>query len=464
MRNKLKIGLLVTGLLEDEYNKTGHLRPKCFQATNDLAKILATYGEVVNPGFIEYETDAERAAQMFNAMSVDLIVVVELAYQKGAIPMRTLLNTQAPILIWNTQSIRQLPEDVNFDIIMLNSGMAGLPELTNGLLRTGRRFRMITSHMADLQGQTQISEFVTAASVVSRLRNARIGVIGHPYEGMTDLMVDQLSLREHLGPSCWPVEPETVAALAINISTEKVQAVVKEEHLRFNTKAIPPETFERSVRLALAIEQVVKDRQLDALALFEQAWLTDPRIGIISNYGAGRLISSGIPCTPEGDVPNAVSMLILQEIAGQSTIVENYIVDFDHDSIMLSHDGTGNPTLATSQTEVCIKPSIYYRGVHGYGAAYEYAYAPGDVTILSLTPLRDGKWRLIAAEGRSLPMKPRPLSAPQMLFRHSSGSLQEYCDQWCSAGASHHMAVAYGKLGNMVKRVGELLGIEVIVV
>jgi len=50
MRNKPKIGLIVTGLLEDDYNKTSHLRPNVLQATNDLAKMLSTYGEVVNPG------------------------------------------------------------------------------------------------------------------------------------------------------------------------------------------------------------------------------------------------------------------------------------------------------------------------------------------------------------------------------------------------------------------------------
>src|SRR5208337_2604107 len=142
---------------------------------------------------------------------------------------------------------------------------------------------------------------------------------------------------------------------------------------------------------------------------------------------------------------------------------ENYVIDFDHDSIMLSHDGTGNPALATGPTEVRVKPSIYYRGVNGFGAAYEYVYAPGNVTILSLIALRGGQWRLIVAEGESLPMKTRSLCAPQMMFRHSSGNIQEYCDRWCSAGASHHMALAYGKLASKVSRVGELLGIEVIV-
>ncbi len=164
-KNKPKIGLLVTGLLEDEYNKTGHLRPKFSETTSSLAKLLSTYGEIVNPGFVEYEPDAERAAQMFNANDVDLIVVVELAYQKGAIPLRTFLRTSAPILVWNTQHIRHLPEDANFDVIMLNSGMAGLPELTNSLLRTRRGFRMITSHVAEPQGLAQIGEYVTASAI-----------------------------------------------------------------------------------------------------------------------------------------------------------------------------------------------------------------------------------------------------------------------------------------------------------
>jgi L-arabinose isomerase len=366
--------------------------------------------------------------------------------------------------VWNTQHIRHLPEDANFDVIMLNSGMAGLPELTNSLLRTGRGFGMVTSYVTAPQGLRQIGEYVTASAVVRGLRTARIGIIGYPYDGMTDLMVDHLSLRKTVGPSCSPLEPERAAAVAASLPVEKVNEIVEQERRRFRTEAIPPETFERSVRLGLALEQVVKDNGLDALASFEQVWLADPRVGIVANYGAGRLMSLGIPSAPEGDVPTAVCMLLLQALAGQSTILENYVMDFDHNTILLSHDGTGNPALAASPADVSLNPSIYYRGVNGFGAAFEYAYAAGDVTILSLIPLGNGEWRFIVGEGESLPMKPRPLSAPQMTFRHSSGSLEKYCDGWCSAGASHHMALAYGQLASKVKKVGELLGVEVVVV
>jgi hypothetical protein len=59
--------------------------------------MLKTYGEIVNPGFVEHESDAERATQIFNTASVDLIVVVELAYQKGTVSAGMFLNTTAPM-------------------------------------------------------------------------------------------------------------------------------------------------------------------------------------------------------------------------------------------------------------------------------------------------------------------------------------------------------------------------------
>ncbi len=464
MTTKPKIGLLVTGLLEDEYNKTGHIRPKCAEVTSKLADILSAYGEIVNPGFVEYEPDAERVAQIFNANSVDLIIVIETSYQKGAIVMRAVLGTQAPLLVWNTQQIRYLPEDADFDLIMLNFGMGGIPELTNSLMRTGRRFGMITSHVADPNGLAQVSEYAHAAGAVRKLRSARVGFVGHTYEGMTDLMTDQLSLREKIGPICWPIEPEKVADAAAKIPTEKVKGLIDEDRGRYNTKALSPDVFERSARLALALEQVVRDYRVDALATFEHAWLNDPNVGIIPNYAVSRLISMGIPSAPEGDVPTVVAMLLLQELAGQATVLENYVMDFDHNTIILSHDGTGNPALASNSKDVSLKPSIYYRGLHGFGAGLEFAYAPGDVTIVSLTPLGNGNWRLIAAEGESLPMKPRPVAAPQMTFRYSGGGIQEYCNRWCLAGAFHHMALAYGRQAKKVQRVAELLGIDSVII
>ena len=40
---------------------------------------------------------------------------------------------------------------------------------------------------------------------------------------MTDLMVDQLSLRQDVGPVCWPVEPEKFSLAMEEITKAEVQ-------------------------------------------------------------------------------------------------------------------------------------------------------------------------------------------------------------------------------------------------
>ena len=158
MAAKAKIGLLVMALLEDDYNKTAHMRPAATAAAQEIADPLRPYGDVVHAGLVEEEPQAAAAARLFNAEDVDIIVAMELAYTKGLVPARALIDTTAPVLVWNAQKIRRLGEDDGFDVVMLNSGMAGMPELTAVLLRTGREFAMVTSLFDDPEGRRRVQE------------------------------------------------------------------------------------------------------------------------------------------------------------------------------------------------------------------------------------------------------------------------------------------------------------------
>lgn len=462
MKVKAKIGVLVMALLEDDYNKTGHMRPAATAAAQEMADLLSAYGEVVHAGLVEEEHQAAEAARMFNAADVDIIVAMELAYTKGVVPARCFIDTTAPVLVWNAQRISRLGEADGFDVVMLNSGMAGMPELTAVLLRTGRDFTMITSRLDDAEGRRKVADTIAAAAVRRRLRTARIALVGHPFEGMTDLMFDGLSLRQDIGPVVWPLEPEKISVRFGEIPQAEVDATVAVERAKY-TVEMEPDLFERSVRLALALESVVKERGYDAFTAFDQVWLTDPRVGIIPSYGTGRLCELGIAASPEGDVNCAVAQLILQELAGQATTVENYVIDFDNNAVMFSHDGHGNPALATPG-EAKVKHSIYYQGVHGFGAGFEFAYQPGPVTNLALVTMGENQWRFVISEGEFIPFPPRPISAPQTLFRHDSLPIAEWCNEWCEAGAPHHMAAAQGRWADQLLVLAQMLGIEAVVV
>lgn len=460
MATKPKVGILVMALLEDDYNKTAHMRPMAQKAADQIGEIIGQYAETICPPLVEEEHQAENAARMFNAADVDLIVAVEVAYTKGIVPTRCFLNTTAPVLVWNTQQIHFLPEDADFDLIMVNSGMAGVPEMTSALLRIGRRFWMVTSHIDDPEGRGKIAEYIAAAGVVRRLKRARIGIVGHAFEGMTDLMVNLLDLRQRLGPVCWPVEPEKFAIAMQSLSDEEVRKLIQSESARYEVE-MDVDTFERSCRLALALEKVARENKFDALATFDQVWLTDPRVGIIPSYGTGRLCEIGIPCSTEADVTTLVAMLILQEFTGQVTFLENYVIDFPRNAIILSHDGHGNPALATRPDEVKIKNSIYYQGVNGFGAGLEFAYAPGPVTMMSLVSIND-RWRLIFSEGESLPIKARPVAAPQMLFQPKTLGIQDWCNAWCLAGAPHHQALVLGHVSEKIKTFAALMNLDTV--
>ncbi len=63
MTVKAKIGVLVMALLEDDYNKTGHMRPAATAAAQDIADRLAQFGDVVHAGLVEEESQAAAAAR-----------------------------------------------------------------------------------------------------------------------------------------------------------------------------------------------------------------------------------------------------------------------------------------------------------------------------------------------------------------------------------------------------------------
>jgi L-arabinose isomerase len=463
-KREFTIGLMVTALLEDKYNKTGHMREQARQAAARYAARLEGFGRVVHPGFFEYEEEAVKAARALKAEAVDVVVLIELAYQKGLIPMRALLELDAPLIIWNSQLVEEFPAGADFDLIMLNSGMAGLPELASSLIRAGRRFWLVTGAIDDPAAQERLAEHLQAARAVARLRNARIGIIGHPYEGMTDLMQDDFAVLETFGATCWPIDHDEVTAAFAGIEEKKARLLIQEQKDQGRSIEVDEPMMLSSARLALALEQVARASGCDAVAEFDQVWLSEPAIGIIPFFGTSRLVENHLPFTCEADVLRALSMLVLEELAGHSTFLEHYILDYRRNLMFNSHDGHGNPALADPKHGVRIVPTIYYRGVNGFGASFNYSYRPGEVTLFSIGSVGGGCFQLASAEGQFVEMKPRDISAPQTFFQWSGGGVADFSEAWLYSAPSHHHTAAYGRLNRRLGLVADMLGLRQVIV
>lgn len=460
LNEKPKVGLLITALLEDDWNQTGYIRPAAQAAVQLFIDALQEIAQVVCPGLVETEEQAVAADLFFRQEKVDAVVFTELAYTQSIIALKALERIQVPVIVWNTQQLRAWPQNANWDIVMLNSGLAGLPEATHVMVRTGRRFFIVSGHMNDPVRLKQLETYLRLAAISERLRNTKIGMIGHPYQHMADLMVDPLNLRVTLGPTLLHIEPEELAVAVEAVPEQAILALIAETQQNWRTDELAMDIFARSARIALGLENVTAKRKIDALAIFDQAILSDRRCGLVPSWGNSRLIAQGIPVTAEADVNVATAMLILQGLAGDATFVENYGMDFDAGAAYIAHDSMGNPNLAATEPQIALRPSIYYQGIYGWGAALEFAYRPGLVTFLALVAMQHGRWKMIVGEGQALPVQPRPTVAPQMLFRPAASQLEDFYDRWCLAGAGHHSALAYGHLGSKLEILAKMMNVD----
>ncbi len=454
---EFKIGLLVTALMEDRFNKTGHLRDQARAITNRYAQKLAPFGAVVNPGFVENEVEAIKAAQVLKAEGADCIVLVEIAYQKGLIPMRALRELDVPLIVWNAQLVEEFPESADFDLIMVNSGMCGLPELTSSLLRADRDFFLVTGCIDDRKTLERLGRYIRAARAVARLRNAKVGLISNPYEGMTDMMQDNLAVMDTFGTTCWPIVPDEITDAFGQVSDADVKRVIQEQKAKGRKIEVEDPLMARSARLALALEKVVRQGGYDAVAEFDQIWLSEEKVGIIPFFGTSLLLENHVPFACEGDVMRALAMLILEELAGHAAFLEHYIIDYKRDLMFNSHDGHGNPGLADPSHGVRVVPTIYYKGVHGFGASFNYSYKPGEVTLFSIGNVGEGHFQLISSQGQFVDMKPRDIAAPQTFFKWEGGSIAEFSERWLSAAPSHHHTAAYGSLNELISVTAQML-------
>ena len=171
-----------------------------------------------------------------------------------------------------------------------------------------------------------------------------------------------------------------------------------------------------------------------------------------------------MPFTCEADILRAISMLVLEEVAGHATFLEHYILDYKRDQMFNSHDGHGNPGLADEKSGIDIVPTIYYKGVNGFGASFNYSYRPGNFTLFSIGNIGGGRFRFISSEGKTMEMKPRDISAPQTFFKWDGESIKEFSKKWLLSAPSHHHSAAYGNLNSVLKKTADMMEMEHMVI
>lgn len=461
---KVKLGLL--GLMPLLYERGG---PKTRQTQDAFARKLAAswdWAEVVYPGVCNTRQQVDAAVRSFHAERCDGVVVVCLTYAPSLISASALLETPLPVVLLDTQPDADPHNLEDEGFLTRNHGVHGIQDLANVLARGGMKPPILVGHWRDHLLITNLCDWARAAKARSLLRQMRTGLIGRPMAGMGDFAVDEAALLMRIGPEIVPVEPRRIAELAAAADPKAIGNRIAENQRTFDiSDDLTAAQHEAAVRTSLALEAIMREDELDALAAHFLTISEDGRVPTLPFLAASKLLADGYGYAGEGDVCCASLTAAMQRVAGPADFVEMFSMDFTGEAVVMAHMGEGNYATASLGRKGGRKPRLVPRPfplapTPEAPATPVFAPEPGLVTIASLAIAAEAKFRLVIAAGVVAEWGPfEHVRHPHFKFEPAA-DLDVFLSEWSHAGGSHHQVMVRGDQANLLLAVADVLKID----
>ena len=457
---KARVGLL--GLMLQLYDLYPELKPRMAEFAEELVDTLAPFAGVDFPGVCNTRQQVDRAVAGFEADDKDLIIVVLLTYAPSHIALPALIRTRLPVLIFNTQRLFAITQDTRTQDTTQNHGMHGVQDLCNVLLRAGREFHIVTGHYQDERALAEVRAWCDAARTVQFLRHARIALLGYPMQGMGDFGVDQTAFLAQVGVNVHHVATKTVAELAQAAPRAEVDRQMAEDRQHFEFQdGVTEAEHEASSRLEWALCKILNERGMHGFAAHFMAIGDEGWLETLPFLASSKLLGKGYGFGGEGDVTSAAAVAMMCQLAGAANFTEMFTMDFAGNSALMMHMGEGNWKMARRDEPIhVVRSTLGLVDLRIDPLLLAFSLEPGEVTLVSLTTLADGKLKFIVAEGKVVDFPyVADLGRPHFKFR-PDGDLCDFLTRFSTEGASHHQALAYGRWAGTVAKIAALLGVE----
>jgi L-arabinose isomerase len=436
---------------------------------------LADLGaDVVSAGLVDTPQAARRAGDELAAARVDLVLVYTATYATSSQVLPVVQAAAAPVVILNLQPTRTLDyEAMTTGEWLANCSACCVPEIAGAFTRARIAYRTITGTLLDGDPAWDgLREWLDAATAVRSLRSSRIGFLGHTYPGMLDMYSDFTQVHAQTGAHVEVLEIDDLVARVEGADAEAVQRKGDEIRETFDladagvdpiAAEITPEVFAWSARVAVGLDRLVEDFELDGLTYYYRGVDGNSAERVTSGLIVGNslLTARGIPAAGEGDLKTNIAMLLLDRLGAGGSYTEFYALDFEEGFVLMGHDGPGH--LAIAEGRPVARALKLYHGKAGAGLSIEMKVRLGPVTILGVSQTADGNLKLIAAEGESIPGPTFQIGNTNSRIRFAAGPTA-FFDAWCAEGPTHHVALGVGHQLSRIRKAADLLGVELAVV
>ena len=424
--------------------------------------ILDGFADVVAPPLIESEADAAAAASLLAEARLDAVVFAPAMAAPPSYAVRALADIDAPIVIWNAPAIERLPDDLHQDEATVHSTSVGAVMFGNVLARQGRPVPVVTAGHDDHDGLDRLSRTVRAAAAAGSLRGSTVLRVGDPIPGYLDVEASADELAR-IGVTEQAVSRADWEALVASIPTEVAAAafdsVRHDADVRWTGDGGSGATH--SAAVAVALERAALDSGAVAGTVnCHGPWFrTSEVVGVPACLAVVREAAAGRPFSCTGDQPTAIALLLARRLAGAALYCECYTPEASTGLVLIAAGGEGDAAWADPGEPMTLEANDHYPGARGQGTSVAFGLRRGPATLLSMSPTESG-WVVAWATGVIEETRYRDMRGPNGMFRFDSGPGEEAISRWISSGATHHNALAPGRLDHEVPILAAALGIQ----
>jgi len=427
--------------------------------------------QVVSGGLVDTPRMAVETGQAFRRADIDMAFCYMSTYALSSTVLPVVQRAGAPTVLVSLQPNPAMDYERGTTFMQLeHDNQTSLPEVCCALERAGIHVpgMVVGALHDDEHAWRRIFDWCKVARACGAVRNARIGVMGHVYEGMLDMNSDPTMFDARFGMHCEHIEMDDLQVRVDAATESEARAKLDEIHTLFDMPApgadpiagpARPEDLEWSARVACALDRLVADFGLTGLAYYYRGLAGNAyeRLAASLIVGSSLLTARGVPIAGELDLKTCVAMLILDRLEAGGSFAELHPCDFTHDIVLVGHDGPHH--IAVAQGRPVLRGLSLYHGKRGAGVSVEFQLANGPVTCAGLTQTYDGRFKFVLAEGESLP-GPIPATGNTNTRCRFPPNVSTFIENWSLEGPTHHFALGVGHIAHMVEGFCRCWGIE----
>lgn len=421
-------------------------------------RLAAVGAEVHSAGLIDDAPGARAAGDFFAGQDLDLLICYVGTYATSSQVLPIVQQSRVRVLVLNLQPSEALDyENTDTGEWLANCSTCCVPEISNAFARARIPFQVVSGTLEGSAAWSEIVSWCQAAAAARSLRKARLGFLGHTYPGMLDMYTDFTSVHAQLGAH---VEVLEMCDLSKRVpAAEETAVAVKLAEAR--EKFVLADSVQQAdlvwgAQVAVGLDRLAADFDLQGLTYYYRGLDGNEaeRLGAGLILGNSLLTARGIPASGEGDLKTCVAMLLMDRLGAGGSYTEFYAMDFRESFVLMGHDGPGH--IAISDEKPVLRGLGLYHGKRGHGVSVEFKVKRGPVTILGFTQTAAGGFKVLAAEGESIPGPTLRIGNTNSRLRFAPGPA-EFVNAWCMEGPTHHCALGIGHRAAEIRKIATLL-------